>query len=249
MGPLEQVVIKMKYRSNQIQKACRTLVIFLLLFFSSGALHSVLAVGNIVISGVLFVDNNKNGTKDAGESGLANTWVWAQNSSVAGPVGESLTDAAGNYSFTLPGNTSRTAFGNGVWCMSLPVPGGDPAGYADSNASCTGNLVQTGNGTLTATINHGVFVSPAPTATPIPPIPTATPAVTPGPTPAGRNISNLKFGILTTKPWMQTLCGDFRMDNGITDALPVGQPLMQVSHSQVILQQHLVQDIYRTRIK
>jgi hypothetical protein len=37
------------------------------------------------------------------------------------------------------------------------------------------------------------------------------------------NISNLNFGINNTVPWVQTVCGDFRDDAGVTNPIPITQ--------------------------
>lgn len=70
--------------------------------------------------------------------------------------------------------------------------------------------------------------TPTPTRTPTPTptnIPPPTPIVTTTPTPpvsTGTIISNLNFGINNTKSWIQTVCGDIRIDNGITNPMPSG---------------------------
>ncbi len=43
----------------------------------------------------------------------------------------------------------------------------------------------------------------------------------PGATCAAGNISDISFGITDNYPWFQTTCGDVRIDNGITDLLPL----------------------------
>ena len=40
---------------------------------------------------------------------------------------------------------------------------------------------------------------------------------------AAGDIINLNFGINNSYPWIQTVCGDIRMDNGITNQAPYGQ--------------------------
>ncbi len=37
------------------------------------------------------------------------------------------------------------------------------------------------------------------------------------------NISELNFGINNSYPWIQSVCGDIRMDNGLTNKAPLGQ--------------------------
>lgn len=37
------------------------------------------------------------------------------------------------------------------------------------------------------------------------------------------NITNLNFGINNSYPWIQSVCGDVRVDNGITNKAPLGQ--------------------------
>lgn len=41
--------------------------------------------------------------------------------------------------------------------------------------------------------------------------------------PTTGNIINLNFGITNLYPWVQTVCGDFRMDDGVTNRVPTGQ--------------------------
>lgn len=79
-------------------------------------------------------------------------------------------------------------------------------------------------------VNVGLAVNPAimPTTTPIPPtntpVPTATP-IPPSPTPPSTttNIIDLNFGINNLQPWIQTICGDIRMDSGLINKQPLGQ--------------------------
>ena len=53
------------------------------------------------------------------------------------------------------------------------------------------------------------------------PTPTTIPTPTPTPAPAG-NIVNLNFGITNLNPWMQSVCGDIRIDEGINNPVPSG---------------------------
>ena len=77
-------------------------------------------------------------------------------------------------------------------------------------------------------INSAAAPTPTPTPTPTP-IPTPTP--TPTPIPSSGNITNLDFGINNSFPWIQTVCGDIRMDNGMADALPAGQSTIATNTS------------------
>lgn len=45
------------------------------------------------------------------------------------------------------------------------------------------------------------------------------------------NISNLNFGINNSLPWVQTVCGDFRNDAGITNPVPAGQSALTTNAS------------------
>jgi hypothetical protein len=46
---------------------------------------------------------------------------------------------------------------------------------------------------------------------------------------SAQSISNLNFGINNSLPWMQVLCGDIRMDTGITNNAPAGQNLSTIN--------------------
>jgi hypothetical protein len=63
--------------------------------------------------------------------------------------------------------------------------------------------------------------TPVPTATPVPP--TLIPTATPTPIPQATNIINLNFGINNLQPWIQSVCGNIRNDQGFINMLPVGQ--------------------------
>lgn len=80
---------------------------------------------------------------------------------------------------------------------------GDPnCNFKDSYGVGAAGICQTGN-----TCNGAVY-----------------PTMTPTPAPyAPGNITNLNFGINNSYPWIQSVCGDIRIDNGITNKTPPGQ--------------------------
>lgn len=51
---------------------------------------------------------------------------------------------------------------------------------------------------------------------------------------SGGNITNVDFGITNAKPWIQSVCGDIRIDTGITDAIPLSPTCGSVSGAYAI---------------
>jgi hypothetical protein len=68
-----------------------------------------------------------------------------------------------------------------------------------------------------------IILTPTPTPTPFPtltPTPTPIPFPTPTPPPGAVDIVNLNFGISNFYPWIQSTCGNIRLDNGVDDRIP-----------------------------
>lgn len=117
------------------------------------------------------------------------------------------------------GGGSCSAYANGTTCEHLASCTG---GEQNNVYTCTGGAwVWT---SLTATIQCNFCAAPSPT-------PTSTP--TPIPTPscntngandancdANKNIINLNFGIVNATSWVQSVCGDIRVDNNLNDPIP-----------------------------
>ena len=79
--------------------------------------------------------------------------------------------------------------------------------------------------------------SPSPTSLTTPTLAIPGPSTTQAPSatpPASGNvgsINNLNFGINNAEPWMQVICGDIRMDNGIRNEQPANQRLIETNTS------------------
>lgn len=97
-----------------------------------------------------------------------------------------------------------------------------PTRGSTGNISATNNSDESNVSQLVALRPGTVFV---PTLTPPPsPTPTPIPAL-PG------NIINLNFYQSNFNPWIRNVCGDFRMDTGINNAVPAGQLMMGTTAS------------------
>jgi len=107
------------------------------------------------ISGTKFNDQNGNGIRDAGEPGLAGVTI-TRTGSINDPAGASLsvvTDASGNFSFTVPFGTftlSETVPA-GFAQTAPPTPGTISSTINFAQRTSAGNLF--GNRPLTATIS------------------------------------------------------------------------------------------------
>ena len=116
------------------------------------------------ISGVVFSDLNHNGIYDSGEPGIGGTYVYLSSS--AGLV-EAVTDAGGNYQFTVtaPGTYTvyETVLPNSV---NPPVSFGQPAGFTMSNgprkSSVTVNAANITGGAVLQGGNFGHDTNAAP---------------------------------------------------------------------------------------
>lgn len=126
------------------------------------------------VTGNVFIDANKNGLKDNGESGKSNETIeFGGNGTNVSPV---TTDSNGNFTQTLPFRGDYTAFlrvPNGFQITTPPNPRGFGVGQF------SGNQVQT-----TATVNFGIAPNATPTHAPSPtptraPTPTQKPTATP----------------------------------------------------------------------
>ncbi|MEP7027473.1 MAG: SdrD B-like domain-containing protein [Candidatus Eisenbacteria bacterium] len=60
--------------------------------------------GTGTVTGYVYKDTNKNGSKDGGEAGIANVWVGVTSNSGANVLGFAVTDANGLYSIIVPNN-------------------------------------------------------------------------------------------------------------------------------------------------
>jgi hypothetical protein len=117
---------------------------------------------------------------------------------------------------------------------------GSSTKIATSGLTSTSWGMTSPNGTYSwSGIVAGINPAPiVPTATPIPtavPTPTTAPTPTAVPTPTSApiqgNIVNLNFGISNASPWMQVVCGDMRVDTGVTNLLPAGQTTITTNSS------------------
>ena len=91
------------------------------------------------VAGKVFQDNNKNGTIDAGEPGLANVYVSVTSGGGAIMQGFAYTDGSGNYNITVPSNNPP---GTNPYSVQVVPPGGF---YATSPTSLGPLLVDPGN--------------------------------------------------------------------------------------------------------
>jgi prepilin-type N-terminal cleavage/methylation domain-containing protein len=80
--------------------------------------------GTGTVSGSVYNDINKNGTKDTGESGIADVWVGVTKESGAVTLAFAMTDASGNYSITAPNNMPAAITPYEVTC--IPASGRFP---------------------------------------------------------------------------------------------------------------------------
>lgn len=100
------------------------------------------------ISGKVFTDNNRNGTYDAGEVGVANVWVGASPDGGATVVGYQYTNASGDYTLTVPSNDPP---GTQPYYVTLIVPNG----YYPTGSTSLGPLLVQPSQNLTGR-NFGV---------------------------------------------------------------------------------------------
>ena len=71
---------------------------------NAGIKTRLMKTGTGTVTGFVFMDTNKNGTKDSGETGIQNVWVGVTKDAGATYLGYSTTDATGLYSITVPNN-------------------------------------------------------------------------------------------------------------------------------------------------
>ncbi len=156
-----------------------------------------------IYTGSVFIDTNSNGTKDTGESGYAGATVRMNNQNTGATIA-GTTNASGNYNVQMNGS--------GTFCIAMPTV---PSGYTmTTTQGPTRCMTVTGSGNTTSnSFNFGIVS-----------------AVTPTP-PASGNIININFGINNLHPWIQSVCGDIRNDNGFTNLQPAGQSAIETNPS------------------
>ena len=145
------------------------------------------------LSGDIFVDPNINKIKDAGENNYASTPRMSFTSRVLGVGG-----------FTRPTLATNA---NGTYTITNVITGPVTVSYLSLPAGYY--MTSPLNGpppSFLVNIGFGCNVNGAPGASCF----------------NGGDIQNLNFGIINDKPWFQSLCGDIRNDNGITDPVPLG---------------------------
>ena len=160
------------------------------------------STGTVIYDGTVFVDTNKNGTQDSGESGYQGASVRLTNTT-NGQSATATTNAQGAYTVQLTGT--------GTFCAEFPtVPNGYEATTTQGPTRC---LTVTGsNNTTTNTANFGIA--------------TTTPASSSG---GSGDIINLNFGINNSEPWFMVVCGDVRVDSGIDNKQPTGENLINTN--------------------
>ena len=82
--------------------------------------------GTGYVTGTVFTDNNKNGTKDSGEAGISGAWVGVTKDAGATYLGFANTDSAGTYSIAVPNNMPAATTPYTV--LTIPPPGYYPTG-------------------------------------------------------------------------------------------------------------------------
>lgn len=97
------------------------------------------STGSNSFTGSVFIDANKNGTKDAGEAGYSGATVQMVNQSTGATV-NGITNSTGNYSVQMSGT--------GTFCIALPTL---PSGYtATTTQGPTGCFTVSGSGNTTS---------------------------------------------------------------------------------------------------
>ncbi len=99
---------------------------------ASGAI-GMQASPNGTVSGTVYQDNNKNGTQDSGESGIANVWVGVTTDGGVTVQGYAYTDATGNFKVSCPANDPPKTQAYTVYC----VP---PANTFPTTTTATGGV-------------------------------------------------------------------------------------------------------------
>jgi len=101
-----------------------------------------------VISGKVFLDNNRNGVLDAGETGVQNVWVGVSPDAGVTIVGYAYTDVNGDYSITVPSNDPP---GTQPYTTSIIVPNG----FYPTGSTSLGPTLVTPSATITGK-NFGI---------------------------------------------------------------------------------------------
>lgn len=86
------------------------------------------------IGGYVFRDNNRNGTRDGGEGGLANVWVGVTNDGGVTVLGYDYTDASGVYEIQAPANDPPGTQPYSIFCIP-------PAGYFPTSSTAIGSIL------------------------------------------------------------------------------------------------------------
>ena len=80
--------------------------------------------GTGTVSGSVYNDVNKNGTKETGETGIANVWVGVTKGGGTTTLSFALTDASGNYTINAPNNMPAATTPYEITC--IPASGRFP---------------------------------------------------------------------------------------------------------------------------
>lgn len=119
----------------------------------------------LIFNGSVFNDNDRDGTKDAGETGYAGAIVRAVNQTNGTSV-NGTTNSSGNYNVEMNGT--------GTFCIAFPnVPSGYTATTTQGPTRCS-TVTGSGN-TITTTFDFGIVTAATPT--PVPPTQTPTPVL------------------------------------------------------------------------
>lgn len=98
-----------------------------------------------VVTGIKWSDKNGNGVQDDGEEGVAGWTIYANKNDNAVVATSTLTNARGEYTFTIP---------SGIWKISEEVR----VGWKQTKVEQTGEVVRTeGEVATTCTFNLGVY--------------------------------------------------------------------------------------------
>lgn len=211
------------------------------------------AADAFTMTGNLFIDSNRNNRKDAGEQnypGRPSLSIAGGNSCTTASGGSmTYTNTAntdGTYQYNITAESGTNCFivrvpsgysavnpplrsflvGSGM-AYGITFNGGCTVTYSPSapDATCSGGNFSNVNYAIVPNPTATPTVTATPTPSPTPTNPTQVPSPTLIPTPLATagNIINLNFGINNLYPWIQTVCGDFRMDDGIENRVPAGQ--------------------------
>ncbi len=94
-----------------------------------------------LVNGKVFIDTNKNGTLDAGETGMAGAWVGCSTDAGITIQDYAATDASGNYALTVPANSPPGTTPYSIICIPI-------SGYYATGTTAINGLYLTGGQVL-----------------------------------------------------------------------------------------------------